>query len=122
MEHFVESLLTALKTPCSYSKCFFFNKLWHVHANLQTCTQKLVKKHSPVPVNVIASCSSPLLCPIIRRIRVQHAHHSAALPASQACMLPRRQWHGIHLWLAHKTSGCGQRSCLSKHTYFSIIH
>lgn len=98
---------TLLKIPCSYSKCF---SSINSGTNMQTSTQKLVKEHSSLSANVIASCSSLLPCPIIRRIRVQYAHQSAASPASQACMLPRRQWHGILLWLAHKTSGCGQCS------------
>lgn len=81
MEHFVESLLTALKTPCSYSKCFFFNKLWHVHANFTNMHTEACEK----------TLSSPSECNCLVFVTVAVSHNtedqSAACPSfcSLAC-------------------------------------
>lgn len=42
--------------------------------------------------------------------------------ASHSCELQRHQRHGILLWPAHNSRGCGQRSCFTGQTYSSIIH
>lgn len=104
-----------LKIRCSYCKHFLINS--------GTCMQICKHAHRTITLsvcNVVMSITVAVSCN--SEDQSAHAHHFAALPARHDCVLPCCQWHGMLLWLAHKTSGCGHHSCLSQQIYFSIIH